>query len=199
MLVADESAASRPDHQGAYFDGSLELLRELAVTIDVDAALPGLSAIASKMLPHDALAWRAAIVLSPTQFVRNADCPHLITRLHARLRPVSHVEAVRPSGAESQPAALAALPSPEGRRDSDRHHGEEPVMRELRCVGLWLALGPQAVGASQSNEALFQVRDEELAEESSRRKLDVGEPSRMWRTATPASRSRPVSREQVPT
>ena len=41
--------------QGAYFDGSLELLRELAVTIDVDAALPRLSAIVSKMLPHDAL------------------------------------------------------------------------------------------------------------------------------------------------
>ena len=43
------------DSQGAYFDGSLELLRELAVTIDVDAALPRLSAIVSKMLPHDAL------------------------------------------------------------------------------------------------------------------------------------------------
>ena len=48
-------AADRPDPQGAYFDGSLELLRELAVTIDVDAALPRLSAIVSKMLPHDAL------------------------------------------------------------------------------------------------------------------------------------------------
>ena len=41
--------------QGAYFDGSLELLRELAVTNSVDAALPRLSAIVSKMLPHDAL------------------------------------------------------------------------------------------------------------------------------------------------
>ena len=40
---------------GAYFDGSLELLRELAVTIDVAAAVPRLSAIVSKMLPHDAL------------------------------------------------------------------------------------------------------------------------------------------------
>ena len=50
-----ERAADRPDPQGAYFDGSLELLRELAVTIDVDAALPRLSAIVSKMLPHDAL------------------------------------------------------------------------------------------------------------------------------------------------
>jgi transcriptional regulator with GAF, ATPase, and Fis domain len=38
-----------------YFDGSLELLRELAVTSDVDAALPRLSAIVGKMLPHDAL------------------------------------------------------------------------------------------------------------------------------------------------
>ena len=41
--------------QGAYFDGSLELLRELAITNDVDAALPRLSAIVRKMLPHDAL------------------------------------------------------------------------------------------------------------------------------------------------
>ena len=55
MLAIDESAADRPDLQGAYFDGSLELLRELAVTNDVDAALPRLSAIVSKMLPHDAL------------------------------------------------------------------------------------------------------------------------------------------------
>jgi len=37
------------------FDASLELLRELAVTNNVDAALPRLSAIVSKMLPHDAL------------------------------------------------------------------------------------------------------------------------------------------------
>ena len=55
MLAIDEIAADRPDPQGAYFDGSLELLRELAVTTDVDAALPRLSAIVSKMLPHDAL------------------------------------------------------------------------------------------------------------------------------------------------
>ena len=54
MLVIDESAANRSDCQG-YFDGSLELLRELAVTNNVDAALPRLSAIVSKMLPHDAL------------------------------------------------------------------------------------------------------------------------------------------------
>jgi DNA-binding NtrC family response regulator len=55
MLVIDESAAGRPDPQGAYFDGSLELLRELAVAFDVDAALPRLSTIVKKMLPHDAL------------------------------------------------------------------------------------------------------------------------------------------------
>jgi transcriptional regulator with PAS, ATPase and Fis domain len=54
MLVIDESA-DRPDLQGAYFDGSLDLLRELAVTIDLDTALPRLSAIVSRMLPHDAL------------------------------------------------------------------------------------------------------------------------------------------------
>ena len=54
MLVVGEST-DRPDSLGAYFDGSLELLRELAVTIDVVAAFPRLSAIVSKMLPHDAL------------------------------------------------------------------------------------------------------------------------------------------------
>ena len=55
MLVIDESATGHPNSQAVYFDGSLELLRELAVTLDVDAALPRLSAIVSKMLPHDAL------------------------------------------------------------------------------------------------------------------------------------------------
>jgi DNA-binding NtrC family response regulator len=55
MLVINETAADFSQSQGAYFDGSLELLRELAVTSDVDAALPRLSAIVSKMLPHDAL------------------------------------------------------------------------------------------------------------------------------------------------
>ena len=55
MLLIYNSATERADHQGAYFDGSLELLRELAVTNDVDAALPRLSEIVSKMLPHDAL------------------------------------------------------------------------------------------------------------------------------------------------
>jgi transcriptional regulator with PAS, ATPase and Fis domain len=55
MLAFKECAVDRPNPQGAYFDGSLELLRELAVTIDVDAALPRLSVIVSKMLPHDAL------------------------------------------------------------------------------------------------------------------------------------------------
>jgi transcriptional regulator with PAS, ATPase and Fis domain len=40
MLVMDESVADRRDLQGAYFDGSLDLLRELAVTIDLDTALP---------------------------------------------------------------------------------------------------------------------------------------------------------------
>ena len=55
MLVTNEGAADRADQKGAYFDGSLELLRELAVTTDVEPALPRLSAIVSKMLPHDAL------------------------------------------------------------------------------------------------------------------------------------------------
>ena len=55
MMAITESATAHPDSQGSYFEGSLELLRELAVTSDVDAALPRLSAIVSKMLPHDAL------------------------------------------------------------------------------------------------------------------------------------------------
>jgi hypothetical protein len=54
-MMIDEIAANQPELTGAYFDGSLELLRELAITADLDAALPRLSAIASKMLPHDAL------------------------------------------------------------------------------------------------------------------------------------------------
>src|SRR4029450_1653830 len=54
MLVIDESAAKHSECQG-YFDGSLELLRELAITNNVDPAFPRLSAIVSKMLPHDAL------------------------------------------------------------------------------------------------------------------------------------------------
>ena len=55
MLAIDERTADRLDLQGAYFDGSLELLRELVVTSDVDAALPRLSVIVNRMLPHDAL------------------------------------------------------------------------------------------------------------------------------------------------
>ena len=70
MLAIDETAADRPDLQDAYFDGSLELLRELAVTIDLDAALPRLSAIVSKMLPHDAL--RMACFDQRGQLVVNA-------------------------------------------------------------------------------------------------------------------------------
>jgi hypothetical protein len=73
MLVIEESVADRPDLQGAYFDGSLELLRELAVTIDLDTALPRLSAIVSKMLPHDAL--RMACFDERGQLVVNASTP----------------------------------------------------------------------------------------------------------------------------
>jgi hypothetical protein len=80
MLVIEESVADRPDLQGAYFDGSLELLRELAVTIDVDTALPPLSAIVSKMLPDDAL--RMACFDERGQLVVNAstaDVPDITT------------------------------------------------------------------------------------------------------------------------
>ena len=55
MLAIHESSADQADRQGADFEGSLELLRELAVTTDVEPALPRLSAIVGKMLPHDAL------------------------------------------------------------------------------------------------------------------------------------------------
>ena len=55
MLAIDERAADGQELQTAYFDGSVELLRALAATNDVDAALPRLSAIVRKMLPHDAL------------------------------------------------------------------------------------------------------------------------------------------------
>jgi transcriptional regulator with PAS, ATPase and Fis domain len=55
MLAIEETAADFSHSQGAYFEGSLELLRELAITVDIDAALPRLSAIVNKMLPHDAL------------------------------------------------------------------------------------------------------------------------------------------------
>jgi hypothetical protein len=40
MLAIKETAADFSHSQGAHFDGSLELLRELAITVDVDAALP---------------------------------------------------------------------------------------------------------------------------------------------------------------
>jgi transcriptional regulator with PAS, ATPase and Fis domain len=79
MLAIDESAANRSDRQG-YFDGSLELLRELAVTNHVDVALPRLSAIVSKMLPHDALRvtcfdrWGRPVVN-----VSTADVPDMMT------------------------------------------------------------------------------------------------------------------------
>ena len=79
MLATDETAADLCHSQGAYFDGSLELLRELAVTIDVDAALPRLSAIVSKMLPHDAL--RIACINQRGRPVVNAstvDAPDMI-------------------------------------------------------------------------------------------------------------------------
>ena len=70
MLHMTESTTNRPALHSAYFDGSLELLRELAVTIDLDAAWPRLSAIASKMLPHDAL--RMACFDQGGQLVVNA-------------------------------------------------------------------------------------------------------------------------------
>ena len=80
MLAIDERAADRPDLQGAYFDGSLELLRELAVTNNVDAALPRLSAIVSKMLPHDALRMASFDQRGrPVVNASTADLPEMMT------------------------------------------------------------------------------------------------------------------------
>jgi hypothetical protein len=82
MLQMTESTVHGPDLQGAYFDGSLELLRELAGTLDLDAALPRLSAIASKMLPHDAMRMACfdqrgrLIVNASTADVPDMTCPN---------------------------------------------------------------------------------------------------------------------------
>ena len=70
MLVIDESVVDRADLQGAYVDGSLTVLRELAVTPDLNTALPRLSAIVSTMQPHDAL--RIACVDQREHLVVNA-------------------------------------------------------------------------------------------------------------------------------
>ena len=80
MLVIEQDAVDRPDFQGAYVDGSLEPLRELAVTNDLDTALPRLSAIMAKMLPGDAL--RMACFDHRGQLVVNAstaDVPDITT------------------------------------------------------------------------------------------------------------------------
>jgi hypothetical protein len=70
MLHMTESTTHHPALHSAHFDGSLALLRELAVTVDLDAAWPRLSAIASRMLPHDAL--RMACFDQGGQLVVNA-------------------------------------------------------------------------------------------------------------------------------
>ena len=55
MLAIDETVNLLSHSHGTNSDGSLELLGELSVTIHVAAAVPWLSAIVSKMLPHDVL------------------------------------------------------------------------------------------------------------------------------------------------
>jgi transcriptional regulator with PAS, ATPase and Fis domain len=75
MLAINETAADLSQSQGAYFNGSLELLRELAVANDVDTALPRLSAIVSKMLAHDGL--RMACFDQGGQLVMNASTADL--------------------------------------------------------------------------------------------------------------------------
>jgi transcriptional regulator with PAS, ATPase and Fis domain len=75
MLVMEERAVDGPDLRGAYFDVSLELLRELAVMNTLDAALPRLSAIVSKILAHDAL--RVACFDRRGQLVTHASTANL--------------------------------------------------------------------------------------------------------------------------
>jgi transcriptional regulator with AAA-type ATPase domain len=80
MMAIEGIPAARGNHQGAYFDCSLELFRELAVTTDVDAALPRLSAIVSKMLPHDALRMACFDQRGrPIVNVSTADVPDMMT------------------------------------------------------------------------------------------------------------------------
>jgi DNA-binding NtrC family response regulator len=127
MLTIDETAADLSQDlshsQGAYFEGSLELLRELAVTSDVDAALPRLSAIVSRMLPHDAL--RVACVDQRGRTVVNAstaDAPDMtvaegdemiIDDLRAGSQGAAAPESERPSGAGYRSVLAVSTGAPE--------------------------------------------------------------------------------------
>ena len=55
-VLTEPSTAGPADALSAYFEGSVELLRAMADVLDIRTLFPRLSAIARKMLPHDALA-----------------------------------------------------------------------------------------------------------------------------------------------
>jgi DNA-binding NtrC family response regulator len=55
MFTATESIASAPGSLNAYFEGSHELLHAIGDVLDLRSVFPRLSAIAKRMLPHDAL------------------------------------------------------------------------------------------------------------------------------------------------
>jgi len=61
MLAIDERVADRPDLQGASFRWFAGTAPELAVTIDLEAALPRLSATVRKMLRTIPCGSRASI------------------------------------------------------------------------------------------------------------------------------------------
>src|SRR4030095_13697896 len=110
MLVIDESAAKHSECQG-YFDGSLELLRELAITNNVDTALPTLSAIVSKMLPHDALRMACfdqrgrPTVNASTADVPDMTAPEVDEMIIDDLRAAAFGASAAPHGTERLPAA----------------------------------------------------------------------------------------------
>jgi transcriptional regulator with PAS, ATPase and Fis domain len=55
-VLTEPSTAGPADALSAYFEGSVELVRAMADVLDIRTLFPRLSAIAGKMLPHDALA-----------------------------------------------------------------------------------------------------------------------------------------------
>ena len=95
MLVIDERVADRPDPQGAYFDGSLELLRELAIV--------------RKMLPHDAL--RIACFDQRGQLGVNAStaAPHATEILREQSGPIRLSEKRRARGMHSSRPSFAPI------------------------------------------------------------------------------------------
>ena len=133
MLVTNERVADRADPQGAYFDGSLELLRELAVTTDVESALPRLSAIVSKMLPHDAL--RIACFDQRGRLLMNASTADVPEMTASEVEDVI-IDDLRagPSGASGTPYAAQRLAGDDYRSALGvSTNAPEPLV----CIAFW--------------------------------------------------------------